>query len=89
MVQVEFSENIRKHVPDGGAKVDAPTVGAALEQVFAQVPALRGYILDDQGAVRQHVTIFVNNDTIDDRVRLTDPLVENDRIYVFQALSGG
>ena len=49
----------------------------------------RGYVLDDQGALRRHVAIYVNGRPIGDRVRLTDPVAADDEIYVFQALSGG
>ena len=47
------------------------------------------YVLDDQGALRRHVAIYVNGRAIGDRVRLTDPVAADDEIYVFQALSGG
>jgi sulfur carrier protein ThiS len=46
-------------------------------------------VLDDQGALRRHVAIYVNGRPVGDRVRLTDPVAADDEIYVFQALSGG
>jgi sulfur-carrier protein len=52
-------------------------------------PRLRGYVLDDQGALRRHVAIYVNGRPISDRARLTDAVAQDDEIYVFQALSGG
>jgi molybdopterin converting factor small subunit len=52
-------------------------------------PRLRSYILDDQGCVRRHVSIYVNAEHIRDRERLSDPVGEDDEIFVFQALSGG
>ena len=65
------------------------TVGAALDAVFAEQPELRGYVLDDQGHVRQHVMIFVNDAPLKDRVALADRLTPTSEIYVMQALSGG
>jgi hypothetical protein len=50
---------------------------------------VRGYVLDDQGAVRKHVAIFVNQRLIGDRQRLSDRIGEDDDIFVAQALSGG
>ena len=44
---------------------------------------------DDQGALRKHVTIFMNSEMIRDRKGLSDPVRENSDIYVAQALSGG
>lgn len=73
--------------PDTAA--NGETVGEVLHTVFLDRPRLAGYILDDQGAVRKHVTIFVNNETIRDRERLTDRVGPNDEVFVFQALSGG
>jgi hypothetical protein len=64
-------------------------VRAALDGVFAKSPALRGYILDDQGAVRRHVVIFVRGEAIRDRQDLSDPVGTTDEITVMQALSGG
>ena len=70
-------------------KVEGATVGAALAVVFASRPALRGYVVDDQGALRRHVAVYVNGRPVHDRARLTDPVGPHDEIYVFQALSGG
>jgi len=71
------------------AEVEGATVGDALAAVFTSRPGLRGYVLDDQGAVRRHVAVYVNGQPVHDRVRLTDPVGPNDEIYVLQALSGG
>jgi sulfur-carrier protein len=46
-------------------------------------------VLDDQSALRRHMTIFVDGRMIRDRAHLADPVHESSRIYVFQALSGG
>jgi hypothetical protein len=64
-------------------------VAEALGEVFAQLPALRSYILDDQGAVRHHVVIFVDGSTLVDRRGLSDPLRPDSEVFVMQALSGG
>jgi sulfur carrier protein ThiS len=64
-------------------------VAEVLEAVFGHQPELRGYLLDDQGRVRQHVMIFVNGSVLTDRERLSDPVTETSEIYIMQALSGG
>ena len=69
--------------------MDAVTVGEALGRVFASHPALRGYVLDDQGALRRHVVVYVNGAPVRDRLRLADPLGARDQVYVLQALTGG
>jgi molybdopterin synthase sulfur carrier subunit len=50
---------------------------------------LRGYVLDDQGAVREHVAIYLNGVVVRDRAKLSDKVGPTDEIYVFQALTGG
>ncbi|HEX9463153.1 MAG TPA: MoaD/ThiS family protein [Alphaproteobacteria bacterium] len=89
MPTVCFTSALKRFLPTPSASVDGATVGAALGAVFASHPALRGYVLDDQGAVRRHVVVFVNGQPIKDRVQLTDPVGAHDEIYVFQALTGG
>jgi sulfur-carrier protein len=46
-------------------------------------------VLDDQAALRRHMTIFVDGRAIRDRIRLSDAVADGSTIYVFQALSGG
>jgi len=89
MVQVRFTPNLQRHLEVAACQVSACTVGAALEAVFALNPRLRGYVLDDQGRVRQHVLIFVDAEQIADRQRLSDPLRADAEMYIVQALSGG
>lgn len=70
-------------------QVEGFTVRDALDAVFAKRPPLRGYVLDDQGAVRRHVVIYINGEVLRDRTRLSDTVGAQDEIYVFQALTGG
>ena len=89
MPVIDFSKNIRTHVEVERIEVSASTLGEALEPVFADHPKLRGYLLDDRGAVRKHVAIFLNGASITDRETLTDCVSDSDEIFVMQALSGG
>ncbi len=89
MPTVHFTSNLTRHVDCPPTQVEGRTVRAALDEVFARVPRLRGYVLDDQGALRQHVNVFVNDETVRDRDRLADAVAPLDEVFVFQALSGG
>ncbi|MEM9619590.1 MAG: MoaD/ThiS family protein [Pseudomonadota bacterium] len=89
MPSVSFTDNLQKHLPCPPVSVSGDTVRAAMEAVFAENPSLRSYLLDDQARLRKHVNIFVNDAMIADRIALSDPVTDNDRIFVFQALSGG
>ncbi|MGD2133685.1 MAG: hypothetical protein PVI23_12900, partial [Maricaulaceae bacterium] len=62
MPRISFTENLRRHIEVPPTTAEGATVGEALHQVFAAHPRLRSYIVDDQGRVRKHVTIFLNNE---------------------------
>jgi molybdopterin synthase sulfur carrier subunit len=89
VARVSFTSHLQRHVDAQPREVAGQTVAEVMEQVFAATPAVRGYVLDDQGAVRHHIVIFVDGRPIQDRARLSDPVPPAGEVYVFQALSGG
>ena len=89
MTTVSFTPALQRFLTAPSTEVEARNLGQALSAVFALRPALRGYLLDDQGALRRHVAVYINGWPVRDRSGLTDPVGANDRIYVFQALTGG
>lgn len=89
MARVTFTANLQRHIACPLQAAPGHSVRAVLDHVFAAEPRLRSYILDDQDRVRKHVAIYVNGERIGDRERLSDPIGENDELFVFQALSGG
>lgn len=89
MPTVEFAPALTRHVACPRQQVAAGPLAAVLDAAFSAAPALRGYVLDEQGAVRKHVAVFVNGEMIPDRSDLTRPLAAGDRVHVIQALTGG
>lgn len=89
MPRVTFTDNLQRHVACPPQEVAGGTVREALEAVFARLPQARGYVLDDQGELRKHMTIFVNGKAVRDRAGLSDPVAADGQVYVMQALSGG
>lgn len=89
MCRIVFAPSIQRHVALEERELPAPTLKAALEAVFVEAPALRGYLLDDQGGLRRHLTIFIDGLRLRDRARLSDALAADSEVYVVQALSGG
>ena len=67
----------------------ADTAGEALQALSRHYPQLRRFVLDDQLRLRRHVNIFINDALIGDRVRLSDPLRDGDRLHILAAVSGG
>ncbi len=89
MPSVSFTNNLQRHVTCPRVDVTADTVRDVLTAVFAENPDLEGYILDDQGCLRKHMSIFVDGVMIVDRAQMGDRVKENSAIYILQALSGG
>lgn len=89
MPKVSFGSAIQRHVPVPPLNVEASTVREALEKVFEAHAVVRGYVLDDQSALRKHMSIFIDGVAIKDRKGLSDPVSPQSHIYVVQALSGG
>jgi sulfur-carrier protein len=89
MAKVVFTQNIQRHVVCPDAEAAGTTVREVLENLFAENPQARAYVLDDQAALRRHMTIFVDGKMIHDRVRLAQPVGATSTIHVMQALSGG
>lgn len=65
------------------------SVGELLQAVFDLHPTLRGYVLDEHGAVRHHVAVFVDGQCLRDKRDLGQAVGDNAELYVMQALSGG
>ena len=89
MATVSFTPNIQRHVACPTTQAAGATVREVLDSVFAENPPARSYVLDDQGGLRKHMTVFVDGRMISDRTSLADPVSPASSIYVFQALSGG
>jgi sulfur-carrier protein len=89
VASVSFTPNLERHVECPTRTAEGGSVRAVLDAVFAANPRLRGYVLDDQGALRRHMSVFVDGQQIQDRERLSDPVRPASEIYVMQALSGG
>jgi hypothetical protein len=60
-----------------------------LDAYFADNERARGYVLDDQGALRKHMAIFIDGRQVRDRVALSDPVDADAVIDLIQSLSGG
>ncbi len=89
MPRVVFTQNLKRHIDCPETVVGGKTVREALENVFVDHQQLRGYVLDDQGSLRQHMVIFLDGKPVKDRRLLSDPVESETEIFVMQALSGG
>jgi hypothetical protein len=89
MPRLYFTPNLQRHLACPPGEAAGATVRDVLEAYFADNPRARGYVLDEQGALRNHMVIFIDNEPIADRDKLSDAVRADSEVFVMQALSGG
>lgn len=89
MAQLFFTQQLARFTPVPQVETGAAVLRAGLETAFEVNPLLRGYVLDDQGHLRENVVIFIDGRRCAERIRLDDPLTPTSNVYILQALSGG
>ncbi len=89
MATLVFTQQLRRFTEVPEITTSATTLRDALEVAFANNPRLRGYILDEQGQVRQHVVVFIDGQRLRNRSRLDVSLGPDSSVHVLQALTGG
>jgi sulfur-carrier protein len=89
MARVTFTSNLRRHVDCPIVEAEGQTVREVLSSVFEANERLRTYVLDDQAALRKHMTILVDGKRVSDWIGLSDAVQPKSEVYVMQALSGG
>lgn len=93
MPRVQFTRHLFRYFPAlaqaGEVEVEAQTVAEVVGALNDRFPGLADYLVDERGALRKHVNIFIGGEFIRDRERLQDPVQPGSEVYVFQALSGG
>jgi molybdopterin converting factor small subunit len=65
------------------------TVGALLDRLALERPALERRIRDERGVVRQHVNVFVAETNVRDAGGLETPIPPGAEVMVVPAVSGG
>ena len=70
-------------------ELEAATVAELIRKLESRHPRLSTYLVDEHGALRTHVNVFVGERRVRDRTELSDPLCDRDEVYIVQALSGG
>jgi hypothetical protein len=89
-IEVSFPSSLRRHFPvPARCSIDARTAAEAVAEMDRLFPGVAAYLIHENGALRQHVNLFLDDRFIADRERLSDELVGVKRITVMQALSGG
>jgi len=75
----------------GASEVDArgATLAEVLDDLDASYPGIRARILDDQGALRRFVNVYVGNDDVRFLDALDTKTPEGTQVSVIPAVAGG
>ena len=90
MVAVRLSPFLVRQfpIPDQCA-VAGVTVAEVVNDLDRQYSGIAGYLLHEDGSLREHVNIFVDEHLVQDRDRLLDSTENAKEVVIMQALSGG
>ena len=89
MPRIRFTANLARHIDTTELTAAGGDVRSVFADAFARHPQARGYVLDDQGGLRKHVSVFIDGVQVRDRATLRDPVPAGAVIDIIQALSGG
>lgn len=92
MAQVELTRHLYSFFPELEGRelhVEASTVAEVVRELERVAPGIAFYVCDERGRLRMHVNVFVDDERIVDRARLSDGVGPRSRVLIMQALSGG
>jgi molybdopterin converting factor small subunit len=89
-VQVRLPTVLRP-AAEGKSRVEVigSAVGEVVSQLIADYPALGSNLVDDDGAVRKFVNIYLNDEDIRFLEKLETPVAEGDELAILPAVAGG
>lgn len=64
-------------------------VGQILEQLSQTFPDLKRHLFSDDGALRNFVNVYINDENIRDRNDRDTPLKDGDELTIVPAIAGG
>ena len=89
MAEICFTPHLERFLTVPPLDISGGTLAEVIDSVCEQNPRLRSYLLDDQGALRRHVVVFIDGEILADRELMSDAVGEQSEVYIMQALSGG
>ncbi len=90
MAHVKIPTPLRRHTGGASAvEVQGVTVSQVLQDLQTRYPALRERIWDEQGQIKSHLNLFVNNEDVRFLQGIYTPLREGDVLTLLPALAGG
>jgi len=90
MAKVKFTSALKRFFPTlEEVEMEGNSINEVLAKINIKYPGINSYLLEEDGSLRKHVNIFLGDELILDRIGLSDQVKSQDKILIFQALSGG
>lgn len=90
MAHVRFTRHLSRFFPALEASdVPGATVRELIDELERRHPGIASYLIDETGRLRRHVNVFIGEEPVGDRARLSDPVAPDASVFILQALSGG
>jgi sulfur-carrier protein len=70
-------------------EVSAGTIGAAITELQSRYPGIKERLLDETGAVRRFVNVYVNEEDIRFLQNQQTPIKDGDEVSIIPAIAGG
>ena len=85
---------VLRPLADGAATVHVPVDGPVtmrdvLDRLATSHPGVHARVVDERGAVRRHVNVFVGDESIRLTGVLSTPVAPGDDVWIIPAVSGG
>jgi sulfur-carrier protein len=86
-VKVRIPTPLRSYTAQAAVvEADGTTLAALLADLDRRFPGLRFRVVDEQGRLRKHMKVFLNEESVRDLDTAVSP---SDEVTLMQALSGG
>jgi molybdopterin converting factor small subunit len=90
LIKVKFTSALKQFFPDlSEQELESTSIKEIITSIESIYPGMQDYLLEEDGSLKKHVNIFVRDEMMVDRHRLSDTLTDGDEVLIFQALSGG
>lgn len=86
LVQVRVPTPLRTYTKESVVSAAGATLGEMFADLDVRYPGLRFRVINEQGELREHIKVFVNQ-TI--AANLSAPLKPGDDVRIITAISGG
>lgn len=89
-IQVRIPTPLRKLTNNEElVQVTAPTVAGAIAELQSRYPGIKERLVDEKGAIRRFVNVYVNEEDIRFLKNQETALKEGDEISIIPAIAGG